>query len=546
MAPPRCGVENCRSNKYEEGEDGYLYCENGHRKGEQIAGEDEDQFETAIRTTTRKKVDKEADEIPGKIYTGAKGIDLYAKCLQLILRHQLRFLIQKKGLPAELETVVQDLWALRILQLANKISDESQVSGSSQVFSTEQSETEADDDPLIIRSRKKKLQENPTLIDCLALCYLGTLTLRLPITPGDVYTWTTEENMPYLNAIRLIPAAMRNRLPATYHSAFNPYSLLNLRRFYAAYTNLLAGLELKYSIAWPSLNVPVILFRYLKDLALPLELYDATIRLGEKLGYDFALYVTPGQRFNITSLPEARLISCLVICVKLIFPFDDIKRHPRSAGEPAATAMDWPAWSGLMDEAKATERGGRHRYTTEELTKVQEKDVFSMSGEELDQYLDFYLANFVDETQLQSKASDDAFQAAMYNLFPVEADPNNQPRAISADQKHTKKLELVRAVHGTIKEVDAIEDDDGAGILRPGARYPEYTKKSNLPPHAARFYEEAARISGLTMEMLVRCVRHIERKIAREQGRRKRPEQPKVDEEPVETVEPETVDAGHD
>jgi hypothetical protein len=30
---PRCGIENCRSRLYEEGEDGYLYCGNGHRKG---------------------------------------------------------------------------------------------------------------------------------------------------------------------------------------------------------------------------------------------------------------------------------------------------------------------------------------------------------------------------------------------------------------------------------------------------------------------------------------------------------------------------------
>jgi hypothetical protein len=30
---PICGIENCRSRSYEEGEDGYLYCQNGHRQG---------------------------------------------------------------------------------------------------------------------------------------------------------------------------------------------------------------------------------------------------------------------------------------------------------------------------------------------------------------------------------------------------------------------------------------------------------------------------------------------------------------------------------
>jgi RNA polymerase I-specific transcription initiation factor RRN7 len=467
------------------------------------------------------------------------------KCLQLILRHQVAYLIQKKGLPAELESVVRDLWTLRILQLGHKIRNESQDSGSSQVFSTQESETEAEDDPLVLQSRKKKLQENPTLIDCLALCYLGTLTLRLPVTPGDIYTWTTEEDMPYLNAIRLITPPMRNRLPATYHSAFSPYTLLNLKRFYTAYANLLAGLELKYSIAWPALNVPVILFRYLKDLALPLELYDATMRLGEKLGYDFALYITPRQRLNIASLPEARLISCLVVCVKLIFPFDDTKRHPRSVTEPAATAIDWPAWSRLIKAGRAAKRGGEQRYTMEELTRVEEKDVLSMSGGELDEYLDFYLANFVDEMHIQSKSSDDAFQAAMYNLFPVASDAKSEPQNASTNLQHEKKLELVRAVHGTIKEVRAIADDEGVDVLRPGAQYVEYTKESNMPPHAARFYEEAARVSGLTLDMLGRCVRHIERKIAREQGRRKHVESHEDAEQHVGSVEAEMMDADY-
>lgn len=458
----------------------------------------------------------------------------------------MTYLIQEKGLPAELETVVQDLWTLRILQLGHKIRNESQDSGPSQVFSTRESETEAEDDPFVIQSRTKKLQENPTLIDCLALCYLGTLTLRLPVTPGDIYTWTTEEDMPYLNAIRLISQPMRNRLPATYHSAFSPYSLLNLKRFYNAYANLLAGFELKYSIAWPALNVPVLLFRYLKDLALPLELYDATIRLGEKLQYDFALYVSPRQKLNVASLPEARLISCLVVCVKLIFPFDDTKRHPRSVTEPAATAIDWPAWARLMKAARADERGGRHKYTTEELTKVEEKDVFTMSGEELDQYLNFYLANFVDEVHIQSKTSDDAFKAAMYSLFPVAPDANAQPQKPSPELQHEKRLELLRAVHGTMKEVRAVADDEGVEVLRPGARYAEYTKESDMPAHAARFYEEAARISGLTFDMLTRCVRHIERKIAREQGRRKQAVAHEYAAEPAESAEVEMLGADYD
>ncbi|KAJ4289005.1 hypothetical protein N0V90_011347 [Kalmusia sp. IMI 367209] len=457
-------------------------------------------------------------------YRGAKGADLYVKCLQLILRHQLAFLIHKKGLTTELETVVQDLWTLRISQLGNKIRSESQELGSSQVFSTQESDTEAEDDPLFLPSRKKKLQENPTLIDCLALCYLGTMTLRLPVTPGDIYTWTTEEDMPYSNAMRLLSPAMKNRLQATHQGALSPNSLLNLRRFYTSLANIEVGFEMKFSILWPPLNVPVLLFRYLKDLALPLELYDAAMKLGEYLGYDFALHITAKQKLNIADLPEAQLMSCLVICVKLIFPFDDTIRHPKSVSEPAATAVNWAEWSKLMQEAKAEARGGRLQYTTQELTKLEEKDVFDMSNHQLDQYLDFYLTNFLDDTYLQPNGAVDDFHAALYDMFPVTAGGAYQRQQPPTDSQSAMKFQLVRDVHRTTREVRAIADADDSRVNRPGVEYVEYKTEKAMPEHARRFYEEAARVAGLSLHMLVRSVRYLERKIARQKGRRSAPQ----------------------
>jgi RNA polymerase I-specific transcription initiation factor RRN7 len=55
---PVCGVENCRSRLYEEGEDGYRYCQNGHQQFGLIrAAEDDDDFTLATTTRTRKKKD---------------------------------------------------------------------------------------------------------------------------------------------------------------------------------------------------------------------------------------------------------------------------------------------------------------------------------------------------------------------------------------------------------------------------------------------------------------------------------------------------------
>ena len=346
------------------------------------------------------------------------------------------------------------------------------------------------------------------------------ITLRLPVTPGDIYKWTTEENMPYMNAIRLLPPSMKTRLPSTYHSAFSPYALLNLRRFYSSVANLQVAMEQIFSIVWPPLNVPVLLFQYLKHLALPIELYDATIRLGDRLGYDFVLYTTPNHKLSMFDLPEARLISCLIVCVKLMYPFDNTKCYPRRLTEPAATVIDWNVWSRLVHQKRDQGKGVEHRYTTERLTQVGENDVFSMSNHQIDQYLDFYLTNFMDEEYLQTKEAADGLQAALYNMFPVVSDGTISPQGLLKHHQYDEKLKFVKAVHNATKEVKVFSGEEHEPP-RPGARYTQYSQENTLPDHVRHFFEEAGRVAGLTMDMLLSCVQHVERKIARGHDRRK-------------------------
>ena len=435
------------------------------------------------------------------------------------MRHQLNFLIQKKGLPVELEAVTQDLWKLRILQLGRKIKNDSQDPGMPQTFSTHGSETETEEDPFAISSRKYKIHECRRHIDCLSLCYLGAVTLRLPVTPGNIYTWVTEEGMPYLTAIRLLPPPMRSRLPSTYHSALSPYSLLDLRRFYTSVTNIQIGLEQEFLIVWPPLNVPLLLFQYLKALALPLELYDATMRLGEKLGYDFTLYATRRQKLSITDLPEARLMSCLVICVKLMFPFDDDEQDPGATIVPAATAIHWPTWCRVMQGGRRGE-ASIYKYTNEQLMEVKEDHVFSMTRDEVDDYLDFYLTNFQDERHIEEKTLDSDFQRALHSMFPTILDAHVRSQASLKDEQHHAKLHPVRAVHSAMTEPRSTVSLEEQGSLKQEIHYVDYSSGSDLPEHARHFLERAAMIAGLTVDMLFRCVQHIQRRAIREQDRR--------------------------
>jgi RNA polymerase I-specific transcription initiation factor RRN7 len=433
------------------------------------------------------------------------------------LRHQIWFLIREKGLPAELETVVQDLWTLRILQLENKIGSSQGYESQSDAYSaTEESESESEAGILRRRIRDKKLKRTPTLIDSLALCYLGILTLRLPVTPGDIHSWLTNEKLAYMRAIKLVPPAMREKLPASYHAILDPRTILSYERFYSVVNDLKFSLQKEYGIVWPSLNHPLLLFRLLKDLALPLELYDATVRLAQYLGFDFTFPTDIQTRLGVRHLPEAQLIACLVVSVKLFYPFDDTQRFPQTSSEPAAVAMDWDHWYRQVSTANPRTRSGIRLYTPEELMNLQEKDAFSMSGEQLDQYLAWYQDSFIEHT-VDDQSADSVYRNALYELFPVDGDPASKwADELPANLSPQERLDIVKAVHSAQKPQPVVGERNATmDMLRPGSRYRYYKRVEDLSERARRFYEEAGRVMGLSLEMLVISVFFTEKKIAK-------------------------------
>ena len=478
---------------------------------------------------------------PKTDFSGREAFDLYLKCLQLILRHQIWFLVQEKGLPAELETIVFDLWTLRIAQFGHRIpatNSEADLQSQSQIFSTlesEESDTTDHDRGLLpqTRRRERKLATAPNLKDCLALCYIGLLTLRLPITPGDIYAWAIDGKLAYQKAITYLPLAMRDRLPASYHDVLGPSTLLKYKSLYTTINHLQISFEKDHGILWPGLNAPLLLFRYLKELALPLELYDATLRLGELLGYDFALHHEGYSRLGIRHLPEAQLIGCLTVCVKLFYPFDDEKRSPQTLSEPTATRIDWKIWHKHMDVARSGQRGDEKHFNTEELYMLEEKEVFSMSSNQLDRYLDFYTDTFLDEAEIQRTKDSDEFRHALYEMFPIDG-KDQQPRCqLSETLPHQERLEVVKVVHSSMEPVAAVpEEEAGSSVLRPGERYQSWKREQDVPGQAKKFFEEEAKLAGFSMDMFVMAVFFTETRIARwrkEQVRRQRSDEAMVD-----------------
>lgn len=417
---------------------------------------------------------------------------------------------------------------------------------------------------MLTLNRKKKLDRVASMVDLLALCYLGCLTLRLPVAPGDIWSWITEGDMPWRRAIRFIPPAMKENLPGYYRAELSPSPLLSYRKFYKTVTDLKVSLRREYGITWPKLNTPLLLFRMLRDLALPLEVYGAALRVATIVGYTFdALPKDETWQIGVRHLPEAQMAACVVLAVKLLYPVDYgvVARYPASSSEPAAAVVNWKQWdeliaslktkrrkdakSGVEAEEEGEEEPGEaskapKALTAEQMLRLDGEDVFSLSGEQMDQYLDFYTSNFAEEARWTTDGNS-AWRNALFDMFPVPRpapdnrsasnNPTSSPQPLTThkepkrlnpiDPTVQEKLEFVREVHMYIRPRRVIEEDEDArGTLRPGAQYTVWNEVDDVPEDAKRLCEEIGRLMGVDVGMLVLVVGAAERKIVEMQRRK--------------------------
>jgi hypothetical protein len=148
---------------------------------------------------------KEKHEKERRHLSGLKGKSLYLEALQLVLRHQLQWLIREKGHLPELQTAVRDLWAVRIAGFPEEAEEGSGDQGSQMFSSSGFSSGGEDEAEKIKRVPHAKSWDPestsqwpaPSMIDTLALCYLGCLLLRLPTSISDFHHWANTGNIPF-------------------------------------------------------------------------------------------------------------------------------------------------------------------------------------------------------------------------------------------------------------------------------------------------------------------------------------------------------------
>ncbi|KAL4765756.1 TFIIB-type zinc finger domain-containing protein [Aspergillus foveolatus] len=503
-----CGQEGCRETRFFL-DNGLWFCRRGHQQAGRQVEEDPDDFGTQGNIS---RVKKPVAEKLQKKYRGRQAYRLFLHIYQLILWKQCHALVNNHGFPPQLEDLVRDLWALRLETYAKKITDDGEGDDSQPEFFSSQPASGREDTETETFRVGSKLVQWPRLVDTVALCYLAALLMRLPVSVMDFHRYVLDAYVgagliTFLGWVFLhIPRDMKDKLPQEYIALLETTRLLKPEDLHTAIFDLSFRYHGQFGVQFPPLNTPILSYRLIKRLALPVDIYPVTKRLQTLIGFPFE-YPTKkvGRKWKSLDKPELQLITLIVIATKLLFPFDDVQRHPTSTQEPTVQTINWGAWAevqNLLDRRTTSGKIGKGKEIL-----VKEDDVLTMTPDQLDEYMDWYESSWLDSSNATNPLA---------NLFPISSgSKENRQNAPAAEDGEEEAVEAMLQNASRYLRTNPVVSETDLDIPRPGSLYVRYRHESDLTDTARAFYETAAKITGVSLSTLVRCVSQAEIQITK-------------------------------
>ncbi|ROT38691.1 hypothetical protein SODALDRAFT_333311 [Sodiomyces alkalinus F11] len=479
-------------------DEGHRYCARGHRVEGIIQFDfgDEDYGNTG-RVTRKQKQAKQREK---QKLGGIAARDLYLECLQLILRQQINWLVTTKGYKAELETVVRDLWDLRLrgstaFETVDHPNSTSEASIS--VFSSQEAAAQDETRPRPSHNRRRSRSwgpdsgeswPTPKLTDTLALCYLGCLLLRIPARIGDFVRWAKGSNIIFKNAHHQLPQEMWDRMPATYQKLFQAADLASFEdgELHSSVMNLALSYHENYELVMPPVNDVLVILQYVRELALPIEIVSVARRIPAIMNLNYAFPVE-SNRIRAIHHPEILLIAVIVFATQYCFPFEnvpfeaegDLLRIPR---------LNWQKWLEIMAPAI-----GRAQERESIDVRAATTDITAMTPEQLDEYFA--------HMSLHIDSKDEEFFLA--KLFPLV---ETRPKPPEPEETEGTIDQRLRAVQQNAVSFD-MEESDEADF---SSRYFSYRNLEDLPEAGRAFYDLASQLVGLSSQSLLKAVNMLE------------------------------------
>ncbi|OQN98084.1 hypothetical protein B0A48_15916 [Cryoendolithus antarcticus] len=531
--PEPCNNENCGSRRFQQGEDGYTYCDQGHQQSDRGAAVVEDTGELVLAGRKHRRVDSNVESTNiGRTLEGSKLVEYYLMALQVVLRKQVKWLVDEGKVSVEIEGIVRELWALRLrkVQFRDGYESGTDTEGQSQIFSS-QSEGESGTVTNASQTsrRKASTSEIATLVDTLALCYIATLLLRLPVTIADYISLADKGSLPYYSAIRLVQKSLTEKLPGQYQSLLEPQTILKAEDLQRRIFDTAKQFHEDFGMGMPAVNHPLLLYRWMRALALPIEVFATTTRLARMLGLDFGYLFEGARRSEFpVRYPEVRLMALVVVVTKLLFPCDDHERHPASAQDMSAMRMNWDAWqkSQSSDAEKAPKP---EPMSNSDAFAITDTDCLNMGDEDLDRYLDWYQNNLASESvREQGRAGKEAdFRRTMMGLFPAPLSTDKTTPIVTSKAPEqldelSQHLRETQANLTTLSVVSKTASDDK--VNRAGTYYRRYREASELIGPIRVLYEKASDLGGTSLSSLVKAVFAVELRLEKLETRTRKEE----------------------
>ena len=259
----------------------------------------------------------------------------------------------------------------------------------------------------------------------------------------------------------------------------------------------------------PPVNHRILLLQFVKRLWLPIEVYRVASDLNERiLKFDFQYNVTYSES-NPTRFPEAQIMSLIIIAVKLAYPWG-VTYHPESLNDPAAQRIDWKTWSKIRQSIteENDDDGTTIRPGTE--SQLKETDLFNMSDEKVDAYMDWYQRTFTAKHAITPRDEPHKDILAMFPLDDItqRREPvRHEDKDAKLDQQTESAFREVQAslrMNRMANEGDSTDNPKQA----PGSMYPVFKVAKDLDKHeiAKEFHVAAAEVACLSLELLLRAV----------------------------------------
>jgi RNA polymerase I-specific transcription initiation factor RRN7 len=270
-----------------------------------------------------------------------------------------------------------------------------------------------------------------------------------------------------------------------------------------------------FGLNLPPLNHELLLFKYIVYLALPLEIFSAVQELAQMTQSHFRYSnTTDTRRRQGSAFPEIQLMSLLVISVKLLYPFDDTTRLPRSIQEPTAQKVDWISWKRLQQDLG--ERPPPTSLARGKEIDVRDTDVFKMSRQELDLYMDWYQKTWVRE---QRPGHEGSVNKEILDMFPLRSLGHTvgQSHMQREQEVQNTATERARAIIASIEFQRPITDEEVTNekmeVKRPGEDYRSYKDEEHLPGTAKTFFQVAAKTACTSVKNLMLAVLQTEARV---------------------------------